>query len=276
MRELSRLFLQWAKVLWKFSQVEVLHNFISEMSENSAQVKVLWKSSAWVKVLHKWKFCESSAWVKVLHKWKLCANKVLHQWKFCMREMSESSAWVEMSESSAWMFRESSAPVKVQHEWNEGKLYMSEISMKVLHQWKYCMSEMSESSAWMFCESYAPVTVLHEWNEGKLYVSESSMKVLHQWKYCMCQMSESSAWVKWLKALHEWKEWKFCMSERSDSSAWVKVVCSQYCMATCMCTSESFQFLVSRGVCKNPFKDHSRKTPILCSFWNIFLHISCT
>ena len=192
------------------------------MSENSAQVKILWKSSAWVKVLHKWKFCESSAWVKVLHKWKLCANKVLHQWKFCMREMSESSAWVEMSESSAWMFRESSAPVKVQHEWNEGKLYMSEISMKVLHQWKYCMSEMSESSARTFCESYAPVKVsawgkwgkaLREW---KFYESSASVKVLHvsnEWKFCMCQMSESSAWVKGVKALHEWKEWKFCMSE---------------------------------------------------------------
>ena len=185
-------------------------------AESSAQVKVLWKSSAWVKVVHKWKFCESSAWVKVLHKWKFCANKVLHQWKFCMREMSESSAWVETSESSAWMFCESAAPVKVQHEGNEGKLYMSEMSMKVLHQWKYCMREMRESSTW--------VKVLR-----KFCISESTAcvkwgKALHEWKLCMSEMTESSAWVKWVKALHEWNEWKLCMSEMTESSAWVKGV----------------------------------------------------
>ena len=229
---------------WKFctseSSVKVLHEWKFCTSESSAPIKFYTSESSlcvkWVKVLHELK------WVKDLHE---CSMKVLHQWKFSMREMRESSTWVKFlwkfctSESTAWV-----KWVKALHEH----------SVKVMHQWKF----------------------LHEWNEGKLYVSESSMKVLHQWKYCMCQMSESSAWVKGVKALHEWKEWKFCMSERSESSAWVKVVCSQYCMATCMCTSESFQFLVSRGVCKNPFKDHSRKTPILYSFWNISLHISCT
>ena len=133
---------EW-KVCTSEISVKVLHNFVSDMSESSAassaQVKVPWRSSAWVKVLHKWKFC---------------ASKVLHQWKLCMSEVSESFAWVKR--------------VKALHE----------CSVTVLHQWKFCMSEMRELSStrvkvlWKFCTSESTawvkgVKALHEW---KLFV----------------------------------------------------------------------------------------------------------